>query len=133
MRIRTYREEDLDALARMHAQSGFAYDFPELRDWHFNPKLVVESQGQVVMAAALRLTSEAYLWLDKEAGTPAERWQQLLALHEAVRREAERLGYADVHAFLPPEVARGFQRRLSRLGWIPEKFQCYWRRTERAN
>ena len=76
-----------------------------------------EGNSRIVGAALLRLTAEAYLLLDPGAGTPRERWQWLLALHEAARRDAWLRGLEDVHAWLPPRIAEKFGRRLQRLGW----------------
>ncbi len=76
------------------------------------------SQPKILGAALLRLTAEAYLLLDPRTGTPRQRWQWLLALHEATRRDAWQRGLEDVHAWLPPPIARKFGRRLERLGWI---------------
>ena len=78
---------------------------------------VAKSSGRILGAALLRLTAEAYLLLDPRAGTPRERWQWLLALHEAARRDAWQRGLEDVHAWLPPPIAQKFGRRLERLGW----------------
>lgn len=72
---------------------------------------------RILGAALLRLTAEAYLLLDPRAGTPRERWQWLLALHEAARRDAWQRGLEDVHGWLPPPIAQRFGRRLERLGW----------------
>ena len=76
------------------------------------------SQGKIVGAALLRLTAEAYLILDPKIGTPRERWQWLLALHAATERDAWARGLDDVHAWLPPPIAKTFGRRLERLGWL---------------
>lgn len=76
-----------------------------------------DTRGAILGAALLRLTAEAYLLLDPRAGTPRERWQWLLALHEAARRDAWQRGLEDVHAWLPPPIAQKFGRRLARLGW----------------
>jgi hypothetical protein len=76
-----------------------------------------EGNCRILGAALLRLTAEAYLLLDPRAGTPRERWQWLLALHEAARRDAWQRGLEDVHAWLPPPIAQKFGRRLERLGW----------------
>lgn len=73
--------------------------------------------SRILGVALLRLTAEAYLLLDPRAGTPRERWQWLLALHEAARRDAWQRGLEDVHAWLPPPIAKKFGRRLERLGW----------------
>ena len=72
----------------------------------------------IVGAALLRLTAEAYLLLDPKAGTPRQRWEWLLGLHALTEREAVRRGLEDVHAWLPPEIAAKFGRRLTRLGWV---------------
>ncbi|MGB2677689.1 MAG: hypothetical protein WAN12_11465 [Candidatus Acidiferrum sp.] len=125
LRIREYDEGDLEALRAIHAAQGFPYEFPDLRNPLFLTKLVLagdetdtaEGKG-IAGAALLRLTAEAYLLLDPKRGTPGERWQWLLGLHEATRRQAWERGLEDVHAWLPPEIAAKFGRRLMRLGWV---------------
>lgn len=74
--------------------------------------------GPILGAVLLRLTAEAYLLLDPHAGTPRQRWQWLLALQEAARRDAWQRGLEDVHAWLPPPIAQKFGRRLTQLGWL---------------
>lgn len=119
MLIREYKEGDLEALRRMHAQQGFDYDFPDLADPLFLSKLVVEDEaGRPVMASLARLTCEMYLLLDPHAGTPRERYQRLIALHGAGERDLLARGLEDAHAWLPPSIARRFGRRLSALGWV---------------
>lgn len=130
MLIREYHESDLDALRAVHAAQGFEYALPDLSNPLFVSKLVLtrkdvgssdaaEGQsGKVVGAALLRLTAEAYLLLDPGAGTPRERWQWLLALHAAAERDAWQRGLEDVHAWLPPTIAKRFGKRINTLGWI---------------
>jgi hypothetical protein len=81
-----------------------------------NPKNA-PSSSPVVGAAFLRLTAEAYLFLDPHAGTPQQRWHWLLALHAAAERDAWQRGLEDVHAWLPPPIAQRFGKRITRLGW----------------
>jgi len=83
MRIREYTEADLDSLRRLHAQQGFDYAFPDLRDPIFVSKLVLEDDaGQVAMASLARLTCEMYLLLNRDgekataAGKPQECYAQ---------------------------------------------------------
>jgi hypothetical protein len=83
---------------------------------------------RILMAVLLRLTAETYLLHDPSAGTPRQRWQRLLALHEAARCAAAACGLDDVQAFLPPRVARAFGRRLARLGWQHDPWPCFSRR-----
>jgi hypothetical protein len=73
---------------------------------------------EVVGAAFLRLTAEAYLLLDPRAGTPRQRWQWLLELQAAAERDAWQRGLEDVHAWLPPPISKKFGKRLTRLGWL---------------
>lgn len=147
MLIREYTERDLDALRAIHAAQHFDYALPDLRNPLFVTKLVLIEEDVappfrgasvpvgdqatiadpglkpgathecILGAAFLRLTAEAYLLLDPRTGTPRERWQWLLGLHEAARRDAWQRGLEDVHAWLPPPIAKKFGRRLARLGW----------------
>jgi hypothetical protein len=137
MRVREYTEHDLEALQAIHSAQGFEYTLPDLRNPLFVTKLVLaenapangnqageefsvsnSQSGRIVGAALLRLTAEAYLLLDPDAGTPRERWQWLLALQAAAERDAWQRGLEDVHAWLPPPIAKKFGKRLERLGWI---------------
>jgi hypothetical protein len=141
MLIREYQERDLDALSAIHAAQGFDYALPDLSNPLFVTKLVLSDSSvapgfspasspqdaalkggatneKILGAAFLRLTAEAYLLLDPHEGTPRERWQCLLALHEAARRDAWQRGLEDVHAWLPPPIAKKFGKRLARLGWL---------------
>lgn len=84
--------------------------------------------SRIVMAVLLRLTAETYFLHDPDAGTPRDRWQRLLALHEAARQAAAARGLDDVQAFVPPQIARAFGRRLTQLGWSRDPWPCFSRR-----
>ena len=134
MRIREYTAKDLDALRHIHATQGFDYALPDLGNPLFVTKLVLArdserattdaglasgaSQEQILGSVLLRLTAEAYLLLDPKAGTPRDRWQWLLAMQSAAERDAWQRGLEDVHAWLPPPIAKKFGKRLERLGWL---------------
>jgi hypothetical protein len=140
--LRRYTETDLKALQRMHARQGFAYELPDVDDPIFLEKLIVEDEeGEPVMGALLRLTAEAYLLHEPEAGTPALRWQRFIELHEGMRKIAAARGLEDVYCWVPPEVAprtplqekpkpRGFERRLESLGWQTCRWRCFTRKTK---
>jgi hypothetical protein len=126
MKVRAYEEGDLAELQRIHRAQGFSYTFPDLSNPLFLTKLVmVDESGReeagaekIVSAALLRLTAEAYLLLDPRAGTPRERWGWLQGLQAVAEREAAQRGLEDVHAWLPPEIAGKFGKRLAQLGWV---------------
>ena len=118
MLVREYQDSDLAQLRAIHAAQGFDYALPDLSNPLFVTKKVLASNGAIVGAAFLRLTAEAYLLLDPGAGTPRERWQWLLALHAAAEHDAWQRGLEDVHAWLPPPIAKKFGKRIARLGWL---------------
>ncbi len=124
LEVREYTERDLHALREIHARQGFTYALPDLSNPLFVTKLVVTGKKsgdggeQVVGAALLRLTAEAYLLLDPAYGTPRERWQALLNLHSAAKADAWQRGLEDVHAWLPPGLKKKFGKRIERLGWV---------------
>ena len=120
--VRPYKEKDLERLQHIHAAQTFPYALPDLRNPLFLTKIVsTDGEGsdeKIRGAALLRLTAEAYLLLDPSQGTPRERWQSLLALHQAAQQDAWQRGLEDVHAWLPPAIATKFGRRIERLGWL---------------
>jgi hypothetical protein len=134
MLIREYQEKDLSALRAIHTEQGFGYALPDVSNPLFVTKLVLERnsepgkkdtdsepdavQEQILGSVFLRLTAEAYLLLDLKEGTPRDRWQWLLALHAAAERDAWQRGLEDVHAWLPPPIAKKFGKRIERLGWL---------------
>jgi hypothetical protein len=118
MLVREYQESDLAQLRAIHAAQGFDYALPDLSNPLFATKKILADDGTILGAALLRLTAEAYLLLDPRAGTPRQRWQWLLELHSATEHDAWQRGLEDVHAWLPPPIARKFGKRLERLGWI---------------
>jgi len=127
VKIRTYVGDDERALRHVHSAQEMPYEFPELSNPLFLTKLVAERDGKISAASFLRLTAEAYLLVDRERGTPAERWRTVTLLHEVMRGEAARRGLDDVHCWLPPQVAGAFGRRLGSLGWKREPWECYAR------
>ena len=105
----------------MHAESEFAYSFPDLNDPLFISKLILErADGRVAMASLARLTCEAYLLVDRTGGesSPAQRYEEMVALQRAAEGDLMRKGLEDAHAWLPPVIARRFGGRLEALGWV---------------
>jgi hypothetical protein len=137
--VREYNDSDLDSLRQIHAAQNFPYAFPDLGSPLFLTKIVLIQDRQraaqehvappirvassppaherILAAALLRLTAEAYLLLDPNLKNPRDRWNAILALHAAAQQDAQQRGLEDVHAWLPPQIATKFGRRLKKLGW----------------
>jgi hypothetical protein len=131
MIIREFRPEDEGALRAMHAAQGFDYPFPELSNQLFLTRLVLEDEaGRPVMAALGRVTCEVYLLAQPHDGTPRERWQGLVVMHEAMRRALQAQGFEDATCWIPPRIERAFGRRLRRLGWERDPWPAYSRRVK---
>jgi hypothetical protein len=113
MRIRDFQPEDEHALRAMHAAQGFDYPFPDLSNHLFLTRLVLE---------------EVYLLAQPGAGTPQERWQRLVVMHEGMRRALLAQGFEDATCWIPPRIERGFGRRLRRLGWVRDAWAAYSRK-----
>jgi hypothetical protein len=129
MRIRDYTPEDETALREMHAAKGFDYAFPDLSNQLFLTRLVLEDDdGRPLMAALGRVTCEVYLLAQPGAGTPPERWQRLVVLHEAMRSTLQAQGFEDATCWVPPRIERAFGRRLRRLGWVRDVWAAYSRK-----
>src|SRR5215475_13304985 len=94
MLIREYQQRDLAALRAIHAAQGFDYALPDPNNPLFVTKLVLTdgepsvSEDRILGAALLRLTAEAYLLLDPRVGSPRDRWERLMALHNAAACDA---------------------------------------------
>jgi len=128
--IRPLNPRDAERLRYLHAKMGMPYEFPDMSDRNFVVTCGLEdSEHQIQAAAAIRTTAEAYLFLNPEWGAPADRWINVLALHESIRVGAKILGLSDVHAFLPPNMSNGFKRRLEGLGWVREPYEPWVRST----
>jgi hypothetical protein len=126
MIIRVYEDRDFDQVKRLHESSGLpAVCMPDLQSPLFCVKLCAEKQKRITQAGFLKLTAEAFVLVDREAGTPGERWATLQELTAATLAEAYARGLDDVTAWVPPALEKGFGRRLIELGWIRSPWQSY--------
>lgn len=116
-RIRAYQPRDLEELVRLHKAQGFDYKLPDLNDELFVVKVVATDEAdKPVMAALLRLTAEAYLLDDPQAGTPEERWRRWVWMDEAMQIAAKRAGLASLECPVPAGAPEEFCRQLEALG-----------------
>lgn len=121
--------QDLTALdwplvERWHEQGGFGYPLPQpfaeddgetkLCEAFAAMKLVIDGT-RPVGAALARMTVEIYGFCDPAWGTPAMRLEMLRVLHQSIAAEMKKQRIRTAHAWLPPQVAKSFGRRLKKL------------------
>lgn len=125
--IRPYRASDEPILRAIHEAQGFDYPFPDLGQ--FEGVMVSTDEDDLpVQALAARKTVEMFMLGDPNYRTPRWRMAHFAPLHEEMRKLLLDRGYTDVHAWLPPQIAKQFGSRLRRtFGWIPSAWQSYCR------
>jgi len=122
MTTRALRKSDIPALRKMFERSGFEYVFPDLTGPLMETVVVIADENdQPIAAAAGERIIQLYLWLDETAlGHPAAKMRCIRELHEEMAGKLRKKGYNSAEAFLPPNVAESFGRRLIRsFGWRP--------------
>jgi hypothetical protein len=125
--IREYRPSDDAALRAIHAEQGFDYPFPDLSEPQFVGLLVAVDENDVPVQAVLaRKTVEVYFLGKTGWRTPAWRMEAITNLHLAMHNVLLAQGFTDAHAWLPPEVAKSFGRRLKQVfGWVESRWTCF--------
>lgn len=116
MNIREMEAVDIPQIKAIHARRPLGFDLPDLTQ-ELPVRKVLCIEDRVVAAAILRPTTEAYLIYDQGWETPWLRWQAFQKLHAEVLMECRTKQIEDTHAFICPEIARSFGRRLTQLGW----------------
>jgi hypothetical protein len=124
--LRPYFPSDLDALKAMHSAQGLDYALPDPNDPTLIVRGIVEENGRVTDALLLRKTAEAF-WIFNPTGRRRERLSHLMLLQSAMTKEGLRAGFRDVHAWLPPQLAKQpqFVRLLERFGWREQAWPCF--------
>lgn len=116
MKIRPYRKADAARIAEIHASMGLDYQFPDLQGKLVKVRAVCEHEGEIIVAAALKIEPETFLWVSQDAH-PAAKWDAIRLIHRELVRQAIRLGFEQLVCYVPSCVR--FSKRLIRLGWNP--------------
>ncbi len=123
MEIRPILERDYEAARDLHARMSLGYDLdPSQSDFFVKNGLF--DDGKLVSVVLGRLSSEAYLLLDRSWRLPQDRWDAVKRLSMVSAAEAKLYGVNDVNIWLPPK-AGCFQRRLRRMGFVPAPWECF--------
>jgi len=116
VRIRPYVKEDFPAVIALFNKQQFVYEFPT-EDEFVDIQLVVNEEDEIQMVLASRKIIEYYLLVNPDREINA--WTTFAYIKLLIAESWKKLakaGYKQVFAFLPPEIAKNFGRRLIKLG-----------------
>lgn len=134
--VRPYTDDDLEAVQQIHAKNALPLNcLPACckRDRAGNPmnaplffmRRVIDDGGRIALASFLKLTAEAFVFVDHEYADPERRWLALQKLTASTLSEAAKKGVEDVTAWLPPTLDRSFGERLIALGFSKSPWPSY--------
>ena len=114
MTLRPLHLSDVPILNARAQASGYPYPSPDDSELI----LVIEAaDGTIITACAAKKLIELYLW--PSDASPATLAAALNLLHREMPKVLLSLGYTSAEAFIPPEIAGKFGRRLERSwGWV---------------
>lgn len=130
--VRDYRPEDFEQVKALHEASGIDYAMPDLSVPLFLVKKVVEVDGKVIAACALRIECETYLWC---GGEPDEKMAAMLEMQPEILQDAWMFGIDNLVCWIPEAVEIKFEKRLKQLGWSRDRngWHSWSRATSRAD
>ena len=116
MMVRPFKDSDQGEIAAIHAAMGLDYRMPDLNAKMVKVRSVVEDQGEIIAASALKMQAETFLWV-KPKISPAAKWDAIRMLQIDVLRQAAKLGIEQLVAYVPDYVGIFFSKRLKMLKW----------------
>jgi hypothetical protein len=131
MNTRWTEVSDLPRLKELHERSGLDYKFPNLDEFFPVPSIVDDDNRPVITVASMP-TVELFFFVDSEWETPGIRMEAFKSIHEFVRIDLHSRGVVEANAWVPPQMAKPFGRRLMKMGWDHPRagWTCYSRRTD---
>lgn len=128
MRIREFRRADIPRLREIHARQGYGFRFPETRDL-FAKYTVTDDSGLIVGFAGAESTVQIYGIFDSSWGSPHQRMDAIIQLHEPIRKKLKHKGFKTAHVWVDPQFKK-FGRRLMAMGWVKALWDSYWKGTD---
>jgi hypothetical protein len=118
MILRPLCPADQKTVARLHAGSGFDFQFPLLESPLVESGcLVLDASGIPLAASVAKRSPEIVLAMRKDAHATVK-LQALVQIHNFMRIEMLERGYTEANCFLPPSIEKSYGRHLCRIfGW----------------
>lgn len=127
VKIRSYENSDWPAVAKLYERSGLPSNClaDATSPLFLIRRVCIDGNGQIAMAAFVKLTSEPFLLVDHDSEDASTRWEMLQALTRDVCRIAKERGLEQLTCWVPPNVEGSFGKRLEQLGFQRSPWQSY--------
>ena len=122
--VRSYHPSDFEEIKKIHEQNNLDFGFPKLDSAMFPAHKVLLMNGEVKASYALRIVTEANLWMARDSWTDAAgKWAAVKLLDRETTEAAAVQGFDAVQCFLPPGYERFGQRICGKdgLGFSPDR------------
>lgn len=118
MITRAARSEDFEAIRRIHAESGFAYELPDLGSTEAI-QIVVGDDDVPLMAVIAKRVVEVILVCPSKVMHPLVKMNAIKMLHSSMGEVLSEKGFTEANVFLAQEIEKSFGRHLvKKFGWM---------------
>ena len=100
----------------LHEKMGIQYIFPNIEGHLFFLKKLICNDDEPMAATALKLTAEAFMWIDPDLST-YEKTSAMMRLAQLCKERVKGLELQDVTAWIPPDIEPNFGNALAKMGW----------------
>lgn len=114
--------EDYEQVMKLHQKMNLDYKL-DLNGTDLLIKCGLFEEQKPVAVVLGRLTTEAYLLIDRSWKEPQDRFEALKNLTQLAAAEAKSYGITDTHVWIPPK-ASCFVRRLKQMGFVDAPWHC---------
>jgi N-acetylglutamate synthase-like GNAT family acetyltransferase len=120
MLVRDARVEDIASIAAIHEAMGLDYRMPNLESPLFLIQKVVETDGKIIAASALKVEAETYLWVAPELSA-REKVDAMYQMQPQMVAEAWEKGIDQIVCWVPETVEKKFAKRLRAMGFSRDR------------
>jgi hypothetical protein len=108
----------MQKLEELSSSQPFYHALPDVNHPSFLSRFAATNgTGEPVAMCFCRVIGEGFMVLDREWGTPAQRWMALQAVQRATREKMLEHGVRRCVTWIPHEIEKSYGRRLESLGW----------------
>jgi len=120
MVVRDAMPEDIEQIRAIHEAMALDYRMPNLESPLFLIQKVVETDGKIIAASALKVEAEAYLWVAPTLSA-REKVDAMYQMQPQLVAEAWEKGIDQIVCWVPETVEKKFAKRLRAMGFSRDR------------